>query len=67
MHYGPRCFCPCHSAEHPDIAATWGVPVNDPVESEAACSQCKTAHMLNKPYLPPEPWTPAKDQADGGE
>lgn len=65
------CRCRCHGGEyHAEIVAYWGVPINDPVEKEVACSLCATAHLLGKPYpattgddfSPPTSWTP---QADG--
>lgn len=63
-----KCFHSCHGP----IAVLDGVPVDDPLEAEAACDVCKDEHparrhsgvaeRVPRTYLPPTDWRP---QADG--
>jgi hypothetical protein len=58
-----RCYHHCHGP----LAVLFGVRVDDPVESEAACDRCKEEHPSRRDYQPPQKWAPEHDQADGRE
>lgn len=64
-----RCRCHCHrdETEGSALVETWGVLTTDPIEAVKACDRCKNLHTpaLGNEDPPPQPWTPATDQADG--
>lgn len=61
----PRCRCRCHATDTSgDIVTRWGVDLNDALEGALACPSCQAKHYG---YLPPQPWSKTRDQADGSE